>query len=133
MVHTPAQMDFKPTRSPDSSTCVSLDPESEPQTTVSSSFEEKIALAPRRHWITQPAKPRLLGLLPTAAVLLMIVGLITLMFRALLDFQCEETQKGRGMMAALRIGFFATVEGHAQEFDSKSHLWALTLSSLTVS
>ncbi|KAG9048996.1 hypothetical protein FS837_011470 [Tulasnella sp. UAMH 9824] len=109
-------MNFKPKPSLDSSTCVSLDPESEPQTTVSSGFEEKIALAPRRHWTTQPAKPRLLGLLPTAAVLLMIVGLLTLMFRALLGYQCQETQKGLGMMAALRIGFFATIEGDAKEY-----------------
>lgn len=125
-------MDFKPTQFSDSSTCVSHDLEPEPQTAVSSAFDEKIALAPTREWTTRPAKPRLFGLLPTAAVLLMIFGLMALMFRALLGFQCEETQQGRGILAALRIGFFAAVEGHSQEFDSRSHLWALTVSSLTV-
>ncbi|KAG8952513.1 hypothetical protein FRC04_004573 [Tulasnella sp. 424] len=121
-------MDYKPTQFSDSSTCVSHDFESEPQT-ASSAFDEKIALAPTREWTTRPTKPRLLGLLPTAALLLMIFGLMALMFRALLLFQCEETQKGLGILAALRIGFFAAVEGHSQ--DSKSHLWALTISSLT--
>ncbi|KAG8928023.1 hypothetical protein FRC01_006578 [Tulasnella sp. 417] len=123
-------MDFKPAYSQDS-LASTLDPGSEPQTASSLGFDEKVALAPKRHWTTRPAKPSLLGLLPTAAVLLMIVGLITLMLRALLSSQCVETQKGLGLRAALRIGFFATIEGDAKVPDSKSHLWALTVSSLT--
>ncbi|KAG8952512.1 hypothetical protein FRC04_004572 [Tulasnella sp. 424] len=124
-------MDFKPTQFSDSSTSVSRDLESEPQTGVSSASDEKIALAPTQEWTTRPTKPRLIGLLPTAALLLMIFGLMALMFRALLGFQCEKTQKGLGILAALRIGFFATIEGEARNLDSRSHLWALTVSSLT--
>ncbi|KAG8928020.1 hypothetical protein FRC01_006575 [Tulasnella sp. 417] len=117
-------MDFKPVDSSHSSTHVSHDAESEPPPSVSSAFEEKIALAPTRQWTTQAAKPGLLGLLPTAAVLFMTLGFVALILGVLLSFQCEETQGGRGILVALRAGYFETVEGRA-----KSHFWVLTISS----
>lgn len=126
-------MVFKPTEFSDSSTFVSFDGESEPQTAASSASEEKIALAPTRKWTTRRAKPRLLGLLPTAAVLTMTLGFVALILGILLWFQCKEVTGGKGTLAAIRKGHFYVTEGHSQTADSRSHLWVLTISSLAVS
>ncbi|KIO30147.1 hypothetical protein M407DRAFT_5819 [Tulasnella calospora MUT 4182] len=125
-------MDLRRAESPDSITCVFHHAESKPQTAVSSAFEEKIALAPNQQWTAQRAKPGLLGLLPTAAVLIMTLGFVALILGVLLWFQCEEIQGGRGIMAAFRTGYFETVEGYSHELNPKSHLWVLTISSLAV-
>lgn len=125
-------MDSKPAELSDSSAFVSYDGESEPQTAASSAFEEKIALAPTRQWTTRRAKPRLLGLLPMAVVLTITLGLVTLILGALLCYQCEELQHGRGIPAAIRKGSFFAAEGHSQPSDPESRLWVLTISSLAV-
>ncbi|KAG8928021.1 hypothetical protein FRC01_006576 [Tulasnella sp. 417] len=123
-------MDFKSAQSLDSSTYVSHDFESEPPTAGSSTLAENIALAPTLRWTTRPAKHRLLGLLPTAAVIVTTLGFVALILGVLLGYQCKETQRGRGIMPAIRDGYFYVVEGHNQSDDSRSHLWVLTISGV---
>lgn len=126
-------MESKPRQFSDLSAQISDYFESEPPTAVSPAFPEKIALAPSQQWTTRPDQPRLLGLLPAAAVIVTTVGFAVGILGVLLVKQCEETQRGRGISPAIRDGVFYTVEGHNQTSESKSHLLVVTISSVAVS
>ncbi|KAG9049001.1 hypothetical protein FS837_011475 [Tulasnella sp. UAMH 9824] len=105
-------------------------PDSEPQTAVSSTFQEKIALGPSRVWITRPARPRWSGLIPAAAVIITTIGFVAAILGVLFGKQCHETQGGSGIRPVIRAGIFYTSENHEQSPDSQNHLWVLTISGL---
>ncbi|KIO21193.1 hypothetical protein M407DRAFT_29185 [Tulasnella calospora MUT 4182] len=123
-------MDSKPEQLPDSSANVAhLD--YNPQTAIPPAFHEKTAPVSTQRWATRPARPSLLGLLPAAAVIMTTLGFVVAILVILLAYQCVETQGGRGILPAIRKGYFYTLdsEGHKQSDESKSHLWILTISN----
>lgn len=126
---TPSIMDSKSAHSSE----FSYYPDFEPQTAVSSTFQEKIALEPSRRWSTRPARPPLLGLIPAAAVIIATIGFVAAILGVLLGRQCHQTQGGSGITPAIKAGIFYTTETHEQPPNSQSHLWVLTISGLAVS
>lgn len=126
-------MDSKPRQFSDDAVHAPGYPESEPPTALSSAFPEKIALVPTQRWTTRPNKPRLLGLLPTALVIIVTLGFVAVILGLLLGYQCIETQGGRGIWPALKDGVFYTVEHHHQPPGAKNRLLILTITGVAVS
>ncbi|KAG8976644.1 hypothetical protein FRC05_003483 [Tulasnella sp. 425] len=123
-------MDSKPSQFSDRSAHVSDSSESEPPTGVSRAFSEKIAPGPTQLWTTRPNRPRLLGLLPAAVVIVTTLGFVAGILGVLLVKQCEETQGGRGIGPAITDGVFYVFEDHNQGDSYKTRLVVVTLSNV---